>query len=196
MNKIGLFGGTFDPIHNGHLIVTEAVREAFLLDKIIFIPARQQPFKTNTPMQLPEHRLEMVKLAIASNPYFEVSDIEIRQKGISYTINTIREFRKTFPENEYELFFLLGSDNANSFHLWKQPGELLKFCKFIAFGRPGFQLAKNSSNLTSAFHLFSAPLVEISATKIRNRVRDGKSIHYLVPAAVEDYIQKHGLYLK
>ena len=196
MSKIGIFGGTFDPLHTGHLIVAEAVREAFSLDKIIFIPARLQPFKTRFTPQLPEHRLEMVRLGIAGNPYFETSDIEIQRDEVSYTINTIVELRKILPKNKVDLFFLLGSDNARNFHRWKEPEKLVKLCEFIAFGRPDSQFDIKANDLTSDFHFFNAPLIEISATNIRDRIRKGKSVRYMVPAAVEDYIRKHQLYLK
>ena len=192
--KIGLFGGTFDPVHQGHLIAAESVRESFHLDQVLFIPANRQPFKTNQVIQPAEHRLEMVRLAVAGNPFFQVSDIEIRGAGISYSIDTLIKLRKSYPEAEYDLFFLLGSDNIAHFHTWRKPDKLVQLCTFIAFGRPGSQWEKESSKFAGAFQFYEMPLIDISSTDIRRRLSEGGSIRYLVPDAVAEYISQNNLY--
>ena len=181
--KIGLFGGTFDPIHQGHLIAAESVRESFRLDQVIFIPANLQPFKSNQAMQPAEHRLEMVQLAIAGNSFFQVSDIEIKGAGISYTIDTLVKLRKIYPEQEFDLFFLLGSDNLQQFHTWRSPEKLVQLCSFIAFGRPGSHRKKQHPEFADAFHYFDMPLIDISSTDIRRRLKESKSVRYFSAAS-------------
>ena len=194
LKKIGLFGGTFDPVHLGHLIIAEFIREAARLDKIIFIPAKLHPLKNNQSILPFQHRYHMLKLAIRKNPYFSVSDMESKQEGISYSVDTVKNFRQQYPPDRFELFFLIGADNVAQFHLWKQPEELLRLSKFIIFGRPGFKTDMESGSYFSASQFIEAPLLEISSTEIRNRARQDLSIRYLVPDAVEGYIEKHSLY--
>lgn len=194
LKKIGLFGGTFDPVHLGHLIIAEFIREAANLDKVVFIPARVHPFKNNLLILPSQHRYNMLKLAIRKNPSFLVSDMELKQEGTSYTVDTLRNFRQKYPADRFELYFLIGADNVAQFHLWKQPENLLRLSKFIIFGRPGFKVEMESGSYFSASQFIEAPLLEISSTQIRSRVQQNLSIRYLVPPAVEAYIESHSLY--
>ena len=192
--RIGLFGGTFDPVHNGHLIIAETIRDRCKLDKIFFIPANIHPLKDNHTIQSARHRLKMLRLAVAKNTGFAVSAFELNRPEVSYSIDTVRHFRSQFPPPSHALFFLLGADNVNQFHLWKSPDALVQLCRFIAFRRPGFQLASEAQRYISHFDFVDAPLLEISATTIREQVKQGFSIRYLVPAALEKYIYANALY--
>lgn len=193
ITKIGLFGGTFDPIHIGHLIVAETVRTRCQLDKLIFIPAKTHALKDNNRITPVQHRLSMVQLAIEPHPAFEVSDIEIQRPGVSYSIDTISHFREVYPPEKYQLHFLLGSDAVNEFHQWHEPNELLTLCEFIAFSRAG-AAANPDSPYASAFTYVEIPALEISASEIRKRVKAGESIRYFVPEPVRLFVEKHQLY--
>jgi nicotinate-nucleotide adenylyltransferase len=192
--KVGIFGGTFNPPHIGHLIVAEFVREEAKLDKIIFVPCASPPLKQNldylSQLAGPEHRFEMVKIAIKGNPFFEVSDIEIKRGGVSYTIDTINQMLERFPS--YNFHLLIGADQFKSFHLWREPDEIVRKVQLIVFNRPGFDIPKSKF---SPFAMFiSVPNIDVSASTIRFRVKSGKSIKYLVPPGVEEYIYVNGLY--
>ncbi len=192
--KVGIFGGTFNPPHIGHLIVAEFIREEFELDKIIFVPCASPPHKQNldylSQLVEPEHRFEMVKIAIKGNPFFEVSDIEIKRGGISYTIDTINQMLERFPS--YNFYLLLGADQFRDFHLWRKPDEIVKKVQLIVFNRPGFVIFE--SRFLPFAKFATIPNVDISASAIRFRIKSGKSIKYLVPPEVEEYIYKNGLY--
>jgi len=192
--KIGLFGGTFDPVHFGHLLIAEYIREELNLDHILFIPTHRHPLKDNKSLSSAVQRLEMIKIATADNPHFEVSDIELRDEKTSYTVDTLRELRRQYGENKPRFYFLLGMDNVNQLHLWKEPGELVKLCQIVAFGRPGFEPVAAARPFIPHITFLSIPLLEISSTEIRERIRKGKSIRYLVPDEVIAYIRKHKLY--
>jgi nicotinate-nucleotide adenylyltransferase len=191
--NIGLFGGTFDPIHAGHLIVAERLRTSCQMDHIWFIPAKIHALKENNDISDAAHRLEMVRLAIAENPDFSASDMEISREGVSYTVDTLRQFRQDYPPPAYALHFFLGSDNVNQFHQWKSPRTLLSLCHFIAFGREGMDVSSESP-FADAFDYVAVPQLEISATDIRRRAQQGESIRYLVPESVRQYILTHQLY--
>ncbi|RMH86178.1 MAG: nicotinate-nucleotide adenylyltransferase [Calditrichaeota bacterium] len=194
IEKIGLFGGTFDPVHLGHLIVAEVVADQLNLNRVIFIPAHIHPLKNTARIQEPQHRLNMLHLAVQDNPRFQVSTMELDKGGVSYTVDTLRAFREIYPSDGFALFFLLGADNVNQFHLWKEPEELVRLCRFVAFGRPGFTPSEEARPYLSAFQFVNVPQIEISATEIRRRVRQGRSIRYMVLPPVLEYIQKHQLY--
>jgi nicotinate-nucleotide adenylyltransferase len=194
LRKIGLFGGTFNPIHTGHLIIAEVIRQALQIDQILFIPAKIHAFKNNQQIQSSRHRLRMLELVIRDNPYFLISELELNKEGISYTIDTIKMLRLQYPEDRYTLYFLMGADNVAQFHKWKEPAELVKLCNFVVFGRPGFEVDPNSDPLVSKFQFVEAPLLEISSTDIRNRIQGNLSIRYMVPPQVEAYIHQHSLY--
>jgi nicotinate-nucleotide adenylyltransferase len=193
--KIGIFGGTFNPPHYGHLIVAEFIREEVGLDKIIFIPCSIPPHKQNdeylSQIASPEHRFEMVKLAITGNKFFEVSDIEINRGGVSYTIDTVNYFVSNFPEEKF--YLLIGADQFVEFHTWRKPDEIVQKVNLIVFNRPGFVIPKTEFSKFATF--ITIPNIEISASTIRKRIRHGKSIKYLVPPAVEEYILANKLYI-
>lgn len=199
--KIGIMGGTFDPIHMGHLIIGEYARDLLKLEKVIFIPTGVNPFKTDRDTSSSAQRVDMVKLAIESNPYFEISTIEVHREGLSYTVDTIKSLKEKYKEDD--LYFIIGSDIIFQIENWKDFKELIKLCKFILFNRPGkneIEIDNKVKELSSLYNLsferISAPLIDISSTDIRYRVRNRQSIKYLVPEAVEDYIIKHKLYLE
>jgi len=200
MTRIGILGGAFDPPHIGHLTGAEKVREEFGLDKIIFIPTYIPPHK-NLPKASPDKRLEMVEIAIQGKPYFEVSDIEIKRKGISYTVDTIRELKQIYSKDE--LYLIIGMDEAKDFINWKKPKKLLKFCKFIILTRPGFQpeaaelLAHKKEEVPEPLRKtvqFLSLNLDISSTMIRELVKKSNSIKSFVPEGVENYIKENKLY--
>jgi nicotinate-nucleotide adenylyltransferase len=194
--KIGIMGGTFDPIHIGHLVAAEEARAVFRLDKVIFVPNYQPPHKPNVPVTNPEHRYAMVLLSIYTNPYFEVSRIEIERGGPSYAIDTVKEFRKLYPDAE--IYFITGADAIAEILSWKQGREILQLCKFIAVTRPGYDIEKVKEKLrpvnNNSIEFLKITEINISSTEIRRRVREGKPIKYLVLDTVENYIYKHNLY--
>ncbi len=197
--RIGILGGTFDPIHVGHLMTAEAVRDEFGLDKVIFVPAAVPPHKMDQQVTEARHRYLMTVLATNSNPHFDVSSIEMDRPGPSYTIDTIYELKRQYGENT-DLFFITGADAIAEIPTWDRIEELLGLCQFIAAARPGF--LPNVDNIREYFgelgsariHRLETPELEISSTNIRDRVKRGFSIKYIVPSAVENYIYKEGLY--
>lgn len=195
VKRIGLFGGSFNPVHLGHLLVAEIVREACALDKIVFIPAKKNPFKKDSEIAEAHHRLTMLELAIRGNPSFTVDTCELDRDKVSYTIDTLRVLRQTYSPDEYQLFFLVGADNLTGFPGWKDAEQLVTLCDFIAFGRPGYDSHITEHPLTAGFHFVQTPLMEISATEIRARIKAGKSIKYSLPEVVENYIYENGIYL-
>jgi len=202
LRKIGISGGTFDPIHYGHLIVAEQIRESLGLDKVIFIPSGAPPHKDNSKVTAAEHRFNMVCEAVKTNPYFEVSRIELEREGYSYTVDTMEQLNALYGE-ETRLFFITGADVIPELLTWKEYEKLFGLCEFIAVLRPGYkkddfikEIEYLKATYSAKIHTVHAPLIGISSTIIRDRVRNHKSIKYLVPEGVEDYIVKNGLYLK
>ncbi len=187
--KIGILGGTFNPVHIGHLILAEEAREKLGLDKIIFVPAFLPPHKDNSDIAPAKMRLEMVKLAISGNKYFSVSDTEIKRDGRSYTIDTIKEFTRKYPQDE--LYFIIGSDLLKYLDDWKDLGQIIKMVKFIVATRPGYPLEKIPS------YISTVPIraVDVSGFEIRACVKEDKSFRYLVPEAVCRYIIRKRLYI-
>ncbi|CUH97465.1 putative nicotinate-nucleotide adenylyltransferase [Propionispora sp. 2/2-37] len=197
--RIGIMGGTFDPIHIGHLVTAEAVRREYQLEKVLFIPAADPPHKQNLPVTLPMHRYIMTILATYSNIHFAVSRIELDRKGPSYTIDTITELKKQYGL-QTELFFITGTDAILELATWKNVDLLLENCHFIAATRPGCGGTLDSvieyfgEQGRGHIHLLATPELDISSTDIRERVKQGRSIKYIVPENVENYIAKEGLY--
>ncbi len=195
--KIGIMGGTFDPIHIGHLVAAEQARAVFELDKVIFVPNRQPPHKPGVPVTPPEHRYAMVVLSIYTNPFFEVSRIEIDRPGPSYAVDTVRELRNIYPSAE--LFFVTGADAIAEILSWKESDKIIKMCKFIAVTRPGYDIERARERIRTLdeahVEFLRVTEINVSSTEIRRRVREGKPIKYLVPEAVESYIYKHKLYI-
>lgn len=198
MRNIGIMGGTFDPIHYGHLVAAEGARYHYHLDKVIFIPAARPPHKAAQIISDPRSRLAMTALAVASNPYFEVSALEINRPGPSYTIDTVREVAETYHSN---IFFITGSDAILQILSWKNVESLLSLCHFIAATRPGYELTNLKETLKDLpaavlknITTMLVPALAISSTDIRQRVREGRPIKYLLPDNVEEYVMKHQLY--
>jgi len=190
MSKIGIFGGTFDPIHNGHLITAQSVREIRELEKIIFIPSFVSPHKEKKYTANPEQRLTMVNLAIQDVSFFESSDFEINKGGISYTVDTLREFKKKYNEIE----FIIGYDNIFDFNTWKDPDEIMNLARIIVLKRKSSLPAPFTDKYVNEAVFVQTRGIEISATDIRMRVRKGMPIHFLVPEKVKEYIYSTDLY--
>jgi nicotinate-nucleotide adenylyltransferase len=190
MKKVGIFGGTFDPIHMGHLITAQSVKEIRKLDKIIFIPSFVSPHKADIKSSTPEHRLNMIKLATEEVPFFDYSEMEILKGGISYTVNTLSELKKKYDELE----FIIGYDNIFQFHSWKEPDEIIKLAKIIVLKRKSSLPAPFIDKYYNQAVFVQTRGIEISATDIRVRVKNGMPIHYLVPQKVKEYIYEHKLY--
>jgi nicotinate-nucleotide adenylyltransferase len=189
------FGGSFNPIHHGHLICARAVAEAAGFDQVVIIPNAISPLKLNIPeLASPTHRLAMCRLAVQGDAAFEVDDVELSREGPSYTIDTIRAFRgRGWPE----VHWLIGADMVNLLPKWHEPDALLNEATFVVMARPGHaidwaSLPQGVQGLRS--RVIEAPLVQISATHIRRRIAGGFPINYLTPPAVCDYITRHGLY--
>lgn len=198
--RIGISGGTFDPIHYGHLIIAEDVREKFKLDKVIFIPTGAPPHKDNTKVSDPEHRYNMVCAAISTNPHFEASRIEMERPGYTYTIDTLIELRQLLGANS-RLFFITGADVIPELLTWKKYEQVFELCEFIAVLRPGYtreefinEVKYLKKTYRAVIHIVEAPLIGISSTTIRERVKEHRTIKYLVPEEVEKYIYDTGLY--
>jgi nicotinate-nucleotide adenylyltransferase len=189
-------GGTFDPIHVGHLVTAEAARAAFGLDEVLFIPTGQPWMKADRPVSAAEDRYLMTVIATASNPRFAVSRIEVDRKGSTYTVETLQQLLRE-ADGGVELFFITGADAMLEILQWKDPGEVLALAHVIAATRPGFDLARFEADARTSHPRVSVmdiPALAISSTDIRRRVAEGQPIRYLVPEGVESYIQKSGLY--
>ena len=189
MLNLGILGGTFDPPHLGHLVLAQAAYETLILDKIVLIPAKIQPHKTNKIMASAQSRYEMCKLAINDDPRFEISDMEIRRSGLSYTVDTLQELKSLRPDSKLTL--VIGADNISDIADWKDPERIFSLCEVAAAARPN---CRPEGAYVSRIKIFDMPMVEISSTQIRQRVMAGLSIKYLVPQSVEKYILHHGLY--
>lgn len=198
--RYGIMGGTFDPIHTGHLVVADEVRNKFKLDKVIFMPTGDPPHKDSKKVSRGENRYEMTLLATITNPYFEISRLELDREGITYTIDSIISLRKKYG-NDVELFFITGADSLLELHKWKDSDKILELCKIVAATRPGYDLDHMEGRLRELNELhkdqintITTPGLQISSTDIRSRVKNNMSIKYLLPESVEVYIRKYKLY--
>ncbi|MBI2913068.1 MAG: nicotinate-nucleotide adenylyltransferase [Chloroflexi bacterium] len=195
--RLGVLGGTFDPVHLGHLILGETAREQLRLERLLFVVARQPWRKAARAVAPAEHRLAMLRLAAAGNPWFEVSTMELERPGPTYTVDTLEGLRR---ENRgAELFFLVGSDALLDLPNWRQPERIVELATLALARRPGGglergDLSERLPGLTSRVVEIDMPLIDISASAVRERVRKGLSIRYLAPEAVEAYIRELGLY--
>ena len=198
--NIGVLGGTFDPIHIGHLILAEVARAGLGLAEILFVPAGQPWLKVDSPVSPAEHRVEMVRLAIADQPCFKLSVMEIERAGPSYTVDTIAELKAQLGAKD-ELFFILGWDNLVELPQWNQPSRLIGLCRLVAVPRPGYPppdlkaLEVLIPDLSRRVVIMDKPEIDISASVIRSRVARGLPIRHLVPEPVDGYIKKHKLYI-
>ena len=188
--KLGILGGTFNPIHLGHLILAEEARQRLALDKVIFVPSFLPPHKDNGLILDADDRYKMICLATEKNKFFETSDIEIKRKGKSYTIDTLNEFKKEYPDSE--LFFIIGSDVIKDLPQWQDIKEVERLVKFVIATRPGYPL-KDIQEEDAL--LVQIQALDISAYEIRRRIKGKLSIRYLVPEDVRQYIIKRRLYV-
>ncbi|MEQ8790355.1 MAG: nicotinate-nucleotide adenylyltransferase [Pirellulaceae bacterium] len=199
--RLGIFGGSFDPVHFGHLLLAESCREQCRLDEVWFVPAAVPPHKQEDERTEAKHRVEMLELAIAGNPAFRVSTLELDRGGVSYTVSTLAAIGEQQPEAE--LFLLVGGDSLRDLATWREPERICRLATPAAVGRVGSPPADYSSlePIVSAErlahirrHAVEMPLVDLSSTDIRRRIAAGRSIRYMTPRAVEMYISQHGLY--
>jgi len=199
IRRLGIMGGTFDPIHYGHLVAAETARSAFALEQVLFIPTGNPPHKVAYKVTDAWERFHMVASSIQTNDRFQVSSLEIEREGPSYTIDTLRTLRELLPEQE--LYFITGADALRDILSWRQPAEIIKLATIIAASRPGYSLdellfliGENAPRLRNRIFQLEIPALAISSTDIRRRVREGLSIRYLLPDKVRLYIEQEGLY--
>ncbi len=198
--NVGILGGTFDPVHSGHLILAEVAREQLNLNEILFIPAGQPWLKVERTITPAEHRVQMLRLALDDTPYFRTSEMEIKRSGPTYTIDTINALKKRLSDED-ELFFILGQDNLMQLPQWHDAPELIQLCYLVAAPRPGVKkpdlkaMEAEIPGIRQRVMLMKEPLVDISATDIRERVARGLSVRHLVPEPVNRYIKEHRLYI-
>ena len=199
MTRIGVLGGTFDPIHLGHLVVGEEARDRLDLDHLVFMPAGSPRLKEHAPLASAIQRLEMVRLAVGEGDDSEISSQEVVREGSTYTVDTIAELRQQYAESD-QIYFMVGMDALEQFDRWKEPDRLLQMCNLVVVNRVGHQridvndFVGRFPQAGAGLTLLTVPRLEISSTDIRNRVRDGRSIKYLTPEPVVDYIEREGLY--
>lgn len=197
--RIGVLGGTFDPVHNGHLIIAEEAQMKLGLEKVLFIPAGRPWFKDGEMVSDQGRRLEMLRLAVEGNSVFEIDTLELERQGNTYTIDTMEELRRRFGE-DVELFFIIGIDALAELGRWKDPERLASICHFATMRRPGFTdldleaMEREAPGVSGRVHVLDNVQVDISSSDIRGRVEEGRSIRYLAPPAVRAYIEEHGLY--
>ena len=198
MQRIGVIGGTFDPIHYGHLAAAEEARVRVNLEKVLFSVAGLPPHKLDEEVTPAEHRLAMVQLGIFSNPDFELSRVDVDRSGPSYTVDTISILQEQWGQGT-EMFFILGLDSLVEVPTWHQPERLIQLCHLVAVARPGFevdmrQLEDSVPGISSRVEIIGMPEVDISSSDLQQRVREGLPIRYQVPEEVERYIREHRLY--
>jgi nicotinate-nucleotide adenylyltransferase len=195
--RLGIMGGTFDPVHYGHLVVAEVARREFALERVVFLPSGDPPHKQGVRVTPAERRYEMTLLATASNPWFDCSRRELERSGPSYSVTTLREYRAEYGP-DLELFFITGADAILEILTWHQAEEVVRLCRFIAATRPGYDLERLRRQLPPEYleriDELAVPGVLISSTDVRQRIREGRSIRYLVPDLIEEYICKFSLY--
>ena len=197
--KLGILGGTFDPIHLGHLLIAEQARATLGLDEVLFITAGQPWMKEGTPISDARHRLSMVRMAVGSNPFFHASALEIDRPGPTYTVDTLEELHRE-ADSDTQLYLVLGVDSLKTLSLWEKPERLLELCILVAAARPGHAardlgfIDDIQPGASQKVAQLDRPEVDISGAEIRRRVSHGLSVRYQVPENVERYIYSHGLY--
>src|SRR5262245_8898428 len=194
--RIGILGGTFDPIHNGHLAIAEEARVALGFERVLFVPAARQPLKHGEHLASPQQRLEMVQLACDGNPAFEVSPIEVERAGPSYTVDTLEMLHAAEPG---DLHFIVGADAAADLYRWRAAGRIVALARIVVIGRPGFALDRAALShhlpgLEARLMLLEGPGMDISSSALRRRVAAGRPIRYQTPEPVVKYITTHRLY--
>ncbi|MGD0590391.1 MAG: nicotinate (nicotinamide) nucleotide adenylyltransferase [Bacteroidota bacterium] len=192
MSRIGIFGGTFDPPHKGHIAIAEEAMKQLSLDTIYFVPAYLPPHKLQHYSMTAKHRLTMVKLAIDGHKDFKVSMVELQRRGISYTVDTLKAFRSRFPNAA--LILVIGADNLEQFQSWKSPKAILQLASLAVYKRRGFNRSLKNQNI--AFQLIKGQLLQVSSTEIRKRLVKGLTVSKLLSRPIERYIKRHSLYLR
>jgi len=198
VTRLGVMGGTFDPIHHGHLVAAQEAASTLGLDRVLFIPVWQPPHKADEPWASPDDRLCMVRLAVADNPRFEVSTIEIERTGLSYTVDTLQRLTGIFPKAS--LYFIVGMDSLAELPKWHEPAGILRLARIAALHRPGWQtvdlatLARELPESAGRVELVEMPELDISSSELRDRIQAGRPVRYLVPDAVAAYVAERGLY--
>ncbi len=192
--KTCLFGGTFDPPHNGHVAIAEQCRKKLNNDRVIFIPAFLAPHKTDVKISSAKDRLAMLRLAIQPYPGLEISELEIDRKGISYSIDTILQVKKELNLTSENLYFLIGTDSLVELHTWRQPERILDESRVVVAARPHYSMDDIPVDYRNRVEILSNPLMDISSTEIRQKVQRHESIRHLVLGSVTDYINRHKLY--
>lgn len=191
--RIGILGGTFNPVHYGHLAAAAEAAQEFDLGKVVFVPSFLPPHKNDSDIAPSRGRFQMCLLATQSHPSFSVSSLELERGGKSYSIETVREFLNIYGKDT-GLYFIIGVDAILEISTWKDKEELFQLCEFIVASRPGFRAEGIDKRIFRYLHLIKVPALDISSTEIRRRVREGKNIKYLLPEKVEEYIYEHKLY--
>jgi nicotinate-nucleotide adenylyltransferase len=190
--KIGFLGGSFDPVHFGHLLAAQDACEQCKLDRLVFVPAAQAPLKAQEMQSSPVDRLTMLRAAIEWDRRFEISEVELQRGGVSFTIDSVRHFRTLFPDDQ--LFWIIGGDQLPRMNLWKDVAELARLIEFIFLDRPGHP-ARQAPDIPGLRLLrCDGHLIEISSSELRHRVRRGLSLHYFCPQGVVSHIEAHNLY--
>lgn len=189
--RLGVFGGTFDPVHMAHLIIAERVRDTLQLDRVLFVPCAIPPHKPDRSRAADEHRFRMIELAISGNPFFRVSDLELKRGGLSYTVDTLRRLTTEASLDRERLFLIMGADNLKDLHTWREPKAILELCRLVVVARPHVEIA--IPDFGDVIRVDS-PLLEISSSRLRAMVQAGQSIRYLVAPKVRHYISAHKLY--
>jgi nicotinate-nucleotide adenylyltransferase len=189
--RVGLYGGSFNPVHNGHIITAVRAAELRSLDKIILMPAYISPLRQDVDIIPGQHRVEMLQRAVDGDPLFEVSDFELKRGGVSYTIDTVRFLKRQYPEIE----LIIGYDNFTVLDKWREPEELLQLAQIIVLRRDMHQDIRPGHDYSDRVISIETPFIEISSTDIRARIKKGKSIDYLTPPGVVSYIREHKLYV-
>ena len=195
--RTGIMGGTFNPIHNAHLMIAEFAREQFGLDSVWFMTSGNPPHKRDMNLPNAKVRQEMVRAAIEDNPHFEVCTYEVERTEYSYTANTLTEFSEIYPNREF--YFIIGADSLEMFHKWYKPQIIAKHCTILVFARKGTEkleaVAEECRRQFDAdIHIIDAPVFDISSSMIRKRIGDSKSVKYMIPDGADEYIKKHNLY--
>lgn len=198
---IGILGGTFDPIHVGHLLIAEATQDALQLEKILFVPAGDPPHKQQQKKSAVDHRVKMVELAIDSNSHFKMSRIDLNRPGPHYSIDTVQLLRTQYNISAEHCFFIIGGDSLADLPTWHNPETLINLCRLAVVHRPGYrpdvsQLEQVIPGVARRLNWVTAPAIDLAASEIRAKVRHRESIRYQVPDAVDNYIKQHGLYLE
>lgn len=189
--RLGVMGGTFDPVHHGHLVAASEAAAQFDLDEVVFVPTGQPSFKQDRDVTVAEHRYLMTVIATASNPRFTVSRVDVDRSGLTYTVDTLRDLRAQRPEAD--LYFITGADAVAQMLTWKDAAELFEMARFVAVSRPGHALSV-AGLPAGRIDVLEVPALAISSTDVRARARAGKPVWYLVPDGVVQYIAKHRLY--